>query len=74
MYEEVLHVDIVHYRGFWLPYKIAVVSGYRTEITVVSGYRTEIVITVVASYRAKLTVHYRGLWLPYKHYRGGQLP
>ena len=72
MYEEVLHVDIVHYRGFWLPYKITVVSGSRTEITVVSGYRTE--ITVVASYRANITVHYRGLWLPYKHYRGGQSP
>ena len=72
MYEEVLHVDIVYYRGFWLPSKITVTSGYRTEITVVSGYRTE--ITVVASYHAKITVHYLGLWLPYKHYRGGQLP
>ena len=32
MYEEVLqHVDIVHYRGFWLPYKNYRGKRYRDE-------------------------------------------
>ena len=53
MYEEVLHVDIVHYRGFWLPYK-----NYRGFWLPYRNYRG-----FWLPYR-----NYRGGQLPCKHY------